>query len=430
MGESRYFPADNAHGHVPVTGRQPRVHQQQGRPEYAYGHDAGHAPYAPFDPYHAQPHYAPDHPALQDPAYHGAPDYAPYPPQAAPDPDYRHRAAGYGHPGQGYAPYDAAPRGHAVHGNQGAYHQPVPPSRMAGGDVLPGGKMRPNAVMHALGAVTSLALVVSAGIWTWQMMQRDVSGVPVVRALEGPARVAPENPGGRQAAFQGLAINELAAAAEATGSESIVLAPPPTGLGENDLNPRPADQIQAPLPAFGADTTPIPVALQRDTPEFSGPPLGFVTPNRLAVARSPRPPERGQGVQVARAAPAVQNAPPTVSSSSDADAIAASVASSVAAGLSSPRGLDVDPASIGPGTRLVQLGAYDDAPAARAAWDQLARRFSPLLDDRGRVIEAAHSGGSVFYRLRAHGFEDERDARRFCSALVAQNIDCIPVLVR
>lgn len=124
MGESRYFPADNAHGHVPVTGRQPRVHQQQGRPEYAYGHDAGHAPYAPFDPYHAQPHYAPDHPALHDPAYHGAPDYAPYPPQAAPDPDYRHRAAGYGHPGQGYAPYDVAPRGHAGHGSQGRIISP------------------------------------------------------------------------------------------------------------------------------------------------------------------------------------------------------------------------------------------------------------------------------------------------------------------
>ncbi|MGP9789984.1 SPOR domain-containing protein [Roseinatronobacter sp. NSM] len=424
MGESRYFPADNAHGHVPVTGRQPRV-DSQGRPDYAYGDDA--FAHAPYDPYVAQPPYTPDQPAVHDPAYAPVP---PYPPQAghyAPDPDYHHHAAAYRQPHQGYAPYQAAPHPHAARAAGQA--QPFAGGGGANGD-LRNQKMRPNAVMHALGAVTSLALVVSAGIWTWQMMQRDVSGVPVVRALEGPARVAPENPGGRQAAFQGLAINELAAAAEATGSDSIVLAPPPTGLGENDLNPRPADQIQPPLPAFGADTTPLPVALQRDMPEVSGPPLGFVTPNRLAVSRSPRPPARGQDVQVARAAPAVQNAPPTVSSSSDADAIAASVASSVAAGLSSPRGLDVDPASIGPGTRLVQLGAYDDAPAARAAWDQLARRFSPLLDDRGRVIEAAHSGGSVFYRLRAHGFEDERDARRFCSALVAQNIDCIPVLVR
>jgi hypothetical protein len=113
-----------------------------------------------------------------------------------------------------------------------------------------------------------------------------------------------------------------------------------------------------------------------------------------------------------------------------ANDLAASVASSVAMGLSGVRDVDIDPATIGPGTRLVQLGAYDDVAAARAAWDALSSRFSPLLDDRGRVIEAAHSGGSVFYRLRAHGFSDERDARRFCAALVDQQIDCIPVLIR
>jgi hypothetical protein len=36
----------------------------------------------------------------------------------------------------------------------------------------------------------------------------------------------------------------------------------------------------------------------------------------------------------------------------------------------------------------------------------------------------------VFYRLRAHGFADLSDARRFCAAFVAQNVDCIPVLNR
>ena len=33
-----------------------------------------------------------------------------------------------------------------------------------------------------------------------------------------------------------------------------------------------------------------------------------------------------------------------------------------------------------------------------------------------RVIQTAESGGRTFYRLRAAGFADEADARRFCSA--------------
>ena len=43
------------------------------------------------------------------------------------------------------------------------------------------------------------------------------------------------------------------------------------------------------------------------------------------------------------------------------------------------------------------------------------------------VLQPAESGGRTFYRLRAHGFDDEDDARRFCSAFVAQNATCIPV---
>lgn len=426
MGESRYFPADNAHGHVPVNGRSGHIHHD-GHSYHGYGDGADYAPEYARAPQRAPQHAhdpALDYAPMHDPAYSAGQGYAPYPAHSghyAPDPAY-HPQPAYGHPPHGYAPaHNASPVNPALRGAT-----PHTPQYLGGGGASL--TMRPNAVMHAFGAVISLALVVAAGVWTWQMMQRDVSGVPVVRALEGPSRIAPENPGGRQAAFQGLAINELAAASEDDGSGAIMLAPPPTGLGANDIQPRQADQIQPPSSDYSSGGAPaIPVSLQTDVPEIRGEPLGFVTPNRQAVTRSVRPPARGQDVQIARAAPsAAQSAPVTVSSSSDADAIAASVA----AGLSSPRGLDVDPASIGPGTRLVQLGAFDDAPAARAAWDQLARRFSPLLDDRGRVIEAAHSGGSVFYRLRAHGFEDERDARRFCSALVAQNIDCIPVLVR
>jgi len=264
-----------------------------------------------------------------------------------------------------------------------------------------------------------LALMVGGGVWAWQMMQRDVSGVPVVRALEGPLRVAPANPGGTQAAHQGLSVNELAADGTSGLPEEIVLAPSPLDLTDDLARPA-GDRavqdteemlIEVGFPAPGDDTA----------QNAGGAALGFVTPNRSAVTRSPRPVTRDP--QLARPV-----APATVDSSDMA--LAAAVANSVAADLSRSGGVDVDPASIGPGTRLVQLGAYDTVAEARSAWDGLVQRFSPLLDDRGRVIEAAHSGGSVFYRLRAHGFSDERDARRFCAALIDQRLDCIPVLIR
>ncbi|KZY02048.1 hypothetical protein A3721_20200 [Sulfitobacter sp. HI0023] len=82
------------------------------------------------------------------------------------------------------------------------------------------------------------------------------------------------------------------------------------------------------------------------------------------------------------------------------------------------------------GTRLVQLGAFDSPEIAREQWDKLNRRFAVYLGSKDRVVQKATSGGRVFYRLRAMGFEDIADARRFCSALVSEKADCIPVVTR
>ena len=73
------------------------------------------------------------------------------------------------------------------------------------------------AVFTWTGALMSVALIDGLGVWGYQLAVRDVSGVPVVRALEGPMRVAPDDPGGEQAEHQGLAVNNVAAEGVAAG---------------------------------------------------------------------------------------------------------------------------------------------------------------------------------------------------------------------
>lgn len=91
---------------------------------------------------------------------------------------------------------------------------------------------------------------------------------------------------------------------------------------------------------------------------------------------------------------------------------------------------EIAPSKIAAGTRLVQLGAYDSAEVARSEWDKLTTRFDDYLPGKTRVIQKAQSGGKTFYRLRAMGFKDLADARRFCSALMAGKAACIPVVTR
>ena len=67
---------------------------------------------------------------------------------------------------------------------------------------------------------------------------------------------------------------------------------------------------------------------------------------------------------------------------------------------------------------------------AEQAWTMIAQQFGDLMAGKGMVIQTAESGGRNFFRLRATGFPTEQDSRRFCAALEAENVKCIPVAHR
>ncbi|WP_333830029.1 SPOR domain-containing protein [Pararhodobacter sp.] len=321
-----------------------------------------------------------------------------------------------------------------------AYHAP---GQTQQGTVEP---LRVGLMVNVVGAVLSVALLAGVGVWSYRLMVRDVSGVPVIRALEGPMRVSPEDPGGRQAAYQGLAVNAIAAEGSAgAAADEIVLAPGPVELASGD---RPVAALPTPAPSQPAQNMQPAVAVYNAVAEASFPvqatpasltleslePLDLVPSSTPGIARSPVPPRRPTSSAAAVQMASVQTTnTPSMSdagASSGRDAQAEAVLVELATRLAPARHVDVDPSSLTPGTRLVQLGAYDDEPAAREAWEALAGRFSAHLDGPGRIIEPATSGGRTFYRLRAHGFDDEPEARRFCAVLLAENADCIPVLIR
>ena len=65
--------------------------------------------------------------------------------------------------------------------------------------------------VNVAAAAVSIALIGGVGVWGYKLLMRDVTGVPVVRAMEGDMRVAPTNPGGEIAAHLGLSVNTVPA---------------------------------------------------------------------------------------------------------------------------------------------------------------------------------------------------------------------------
>ncbi len=309
------------------------------------------------------------------------------------------------------------------------------------------------------GAATSIALILGVVVWGYKLAVRDVTGVPVIRALEGPARIAPEDPGGDLARHVGLSVNAVAGTGVAAPApDQVMLAPEPADLTDADQpmtklaplpNPRRPAPEAVPMPA-AAPALPVAdlpagataLALQPEAlpdteaaqAEVEG---AAVLPNET-TAPDPAAEATVETAAMPQTADAIPVTVPGVTASPRPlprpalDLVAESAAAEVAAALggAAPEVVDLDPASLPEGTRLVQLGAFDSPEIARKEWDRVATRFEALMAGKKRVVQQASSGGRTFYRLRVQGFDNVDEARRFCAALVAEQTNCIPALVR
>ena len=295
------------------------------------------------------------------------------------------------------------------------------------GQVPHSGKARAQGFVNILGAMVSLSLIIGVGYWGYKLIVRDVSGIPVVRAMEGDMRVLPENPGGDVARHAGLSVNELVAQGSAAGPEDrLVLAPRTQGLSPEDM--------AAPVASLDPETT-LTLAPEAALTMEPAEPQGSTVDDVLAmvaeiaaaddqaqvaamdivpastpgVALSLRPIARPAGIRAR--APAVAAPAPTAAPTAPAAELA------------------ITTASFSPGTDLVQLGAFSSAALAGEEWDRLRGRFGALMNGRERVIQVSTQTSGTWYRLRASGFTDRDDARRFCAALQAEGAECIAVVV-
>jgi hypothetical protein len=263
--------------------------------------------------------------------------------------------------------------------------------------------MRAGTLISILGAATSVALLAGAAWWGYRLAVLDVNGVPVLRAAQGPMRVAPAEPGGRVAQHVGLAVNSVVGTGSGALADRVVLAPPPTTLPSEDR-----------IAAVAAHT-PAPVA----DPEAA-------MEDAVARALSAVVTEDDPGDGLARSLR--PRARPGSDQASLADLGLTGVQSVAARNVR-----EIDPATLRPGTRLAQLGAFDDEASARAEWDRIAARAGALMEGKDRILQPATSAGRAFIRLRVAAFENEDEARRFCTAIESAMpgaLRCVPVTHR
>ena len=286
-----------------------------------------------------------------------------------------------------------------------------------------------NIIFYWAGAALSLSLLAGAIGWSYQLIVRDINQIPIVRAQLGPLRVAPDNPGGLTAANQGLSVTQLAVNEKPLLSNEIHLAPAAEILNAENLAPKITEDVKS-------NTDDETFEIKEVNAESS---LNLtVLSNEIEAGSRSKEEAFLSKVAFSQKKMEIENAVSLALSISD-DQLASSTSLRPKIRPKSFNGnnkTSLDQVATNElmskppmGSAMVQLGAFENKNLATSEWQRVENLLGSILISKKMVVQKAESGGKIFYRLRASGFDDISDARQFCTA-ISDKVACIPVVTR
>ena len=286
-----------------------------------------------------------------------------------------------------------------------------------------------NMIFYWTGAALSLSLLAGAIGWSYQLIVRDINQIPIVRAQLGPLRVAPDDPGGLTAANQGLSVTQLAVSEKPLLSNEIRLAPAAEILNAEHLVSEVTQKVKSNIDDGAFEIKEVNAENSINLIDVSNE-IGFDTNSKDEVVSSQ--------ASFSQKKIEIENAVSRALAISDISAASLTSLRPKIRPISSRRNninTDNQVAKSEPiynpplGSAVVQLGAFESKNLAKSEWQRFENLLGSVLISKKMIVQKAESGGKIFYRLRASGFNDISDARQFCTA-ISDKVACIPVVIR
>ena len=286
-----------------------------------------------------------------------------------------------------------------------------------------------NMIFYWTGAALSLSLLAGAIGWSYQLIVRDINQIPIVRAQLGPLRVAPDDPGGLTAANQGLSVTQLAVNEKPLLSNEIHLAPAAEILNAEHLALQVTEDVKSNTDDGTFEIKEVNAENSINLREVS---------NEIEVDTSSKKEVVLSKVAFSQKKIEIENAVSLALSITDDPVDSLTLLRPKIRPMISHRNnkttgdqvVNNEPISNLPiGSAVVQLGAFENKNLAKSEWQRFEKLLGSILFSKKMIVQKAESGGKIFYRLRASGFDDISDARQFCSA-ISDRVACIPVVTR
>lgn len=266
------------------------------------------------------------------------------------------------------------------------------------------------------------AVLVFSGIVSYAYKQGSQSGVnattPVVEATDMAYKEKPANPGGMDVPFQdAIVFDQLQTQDSANAGETIEsLLPPPEQPVATELAQADVNKTQA-VSADNSAQQVVNTAPQPNTEATSAPVESIVAPQPTeAVLQHAAPeatPKEVKDIPTTTAQTAPVSTP--VAAAPKAEQKIAKTMDSVAPAAPKPAA-----AAISSGSYRVQLGAFRDEAAARAAWNTFQSQYAPNLTGVTPDFVRADLGAKgIFYRVHGKNLS-KASADSICKAINAQ----------
>ena len=278
---------------------------------------------------------------------------------------------------------------------------------------------------NIVGACISFIVFIGVLGWGARTLMRDSSGVPVVRALEGPTRVSPSEPGGVPASHQGLTVNQVSSSQKNLFiEEPLQLAPAPITLKVEDI----------PIGTVIIQEAAEPIKYKK---------IEALSADAVIIASNDDEGIVDELASLLAATPLSSSTDNLINKDNTIKILSMTKASNVQLNASfRPKlrsnflvktvldsNIIVGNGKIPLGTQMVQLGAFSDKQAASQAWVDLSARYSDYFIGKANVILTGKIADQEIYRLRVYGFKDISESRRLCTALRGQKTECYPVVM-
>ena len=285
------------------------------------------------------------------------------------------------------------------------------------------------------GAIISLNLILWAGYWAYNLISRDINGIPIVAAQPGPLRVAPEVPGGIEAENIELAVSKIASQELPPNPQAVELAPYTAKLNADDITinqalkrkklidsqieKRTQGHLQAVERELLNEISLVPIKTSIESTDYT------IVDNQselvaaaLAIALKP------YSEQLSDKVISENNKSITIKPMPRPGSLRIKPTS-----LNSENSILPTLGSVETGLAIVQFGSFENKQLALAEWGRLSENLSVILEGRPKFVERIQRNGNEIYRLRLGGFVNIDDASRFCSAVISQE-NCVPIIAK